>query len=74
MLSRELHKRNIYPPIDILSSLSRLMKEGVGKGKTREDHSEVASQLYSLYAQSLEIKELESIIGEEVLHPLIRKF
>ena len=73
VLSRELHKRNIYPPIDILSSLSRLMKEGVGEGKTREDHSEVASQLYSLYAQSLEIKELESIIGEESLTSLDKK-
>jgi len=73
VLSRELHKRNIYPPIDILSSLSRLMKEGVGKGKTREDHSEVASQLYSLYAQSLEIKELEAIIGEESLTSLDKK-
>ncbi len=73
VLSRDLHKRNIYPPIDILSSLSRLMKEGVGEGKTREDHSDVASQLYSLYAQSLEIKELESIIGEESLTSLDKK-
>jgi V/A-type H+-transporting ATPase subunit B len=73
VLSRDLHKRNVYPPIDILSSLSRLMKEGVGEGKTREDHSEVASQLYSLYAQSLEIKELESIIGEESLTSLDKK-
>lgn len=73
VLSRDLHKRNIYPPIDILSSLSRLMKEGVGEGKTREDHSDVASQLYSLYAQSLDIKELESIIGEESLTSLDKK-
>ncbi|MHA1820414.1 MAG: V-type ATP synthase subunit B [Promethearchaeota archaeon] len=67
VLSRELHRRGIYPPVEILSSLSRLMKEGVGKGKTREDHMDVASQLYALYSQSLEIKELESIIGEEGL-------
>ncbi|MBN2155421.1 MAG: V-type ATP synthase subunit B [Candidatus Lokiarchaeota archaeon] len=73
VLSRELYKRNVYPPIDILSSLSRLMKEGVGEGKTREDHSEIASQLYSLYAQSLEIKELESIIGEESLTSLDKR-
>jgi len=73
VLSRDLHRRNIYPPIDILSSLSRLMKEGVGVGKTREDHSEIASQLYSLYSQSLDIKELESIIGEESLTTLDKK-
>ncbi|MHA1730073.1 MAG: V-type ATP synthase subunit B [Promethearchaeota archaeon] len=67
VLSRELHKKGFYPPIEILSSLSRLMKEGVGEGKTREDHMDVTSELYSLYSKYLEILELKSIIGEDGL-------
>lgn len=67
VFSREYHKKGFYPPVNILSSLSRLMKESVGKGKTREDHGDVASQLYALYSKSLEVRELESIIGNESL-------
>ncbi|MHA1730075.1 MAG: V-type ATP synthase subunit B [Promethearchaeota archaeon] len=67
VLSRDLHKSGIYPPIDILSSLSRLMKSGVGKGKTREDHYEIGNQMNVLYSKSLEILELKSLIGEESL-------
>jgi V/A-type H+-transporting ATPase subunit B len=73
VLSKELHKKNIYPPVEILSSLSRLMKEGVGEERTREDHMDVSSQLYAFYSQSLEIRELETIVGEESLTPLDKK-
>ncbi|MBC7112953.1 MAG: V-type ATP synthase subunit B [Candidatus Methanomethyliales bacterium] len=67
VLDRDLHRRGIYPPINILPSLSRLMKDGIGKGKTREDHGPVASQLYSAYARAQELRSLSAIIGEEGL-------
>jgi V/A-type H+-transporting ATPase subunit B len=67
VLSRDYHQKGFFPPINILSSLSRLMKEGIGEGSTREDHGDLASQLYALYSRSLEIRELESIIGSESL-------
>jgi V/A-type H+-transporting ATPase subunit B len=67
VLSLSLEKQGIYPPITITTSLSRLMKDGIGKGRTREDHADVASQLYSAYAQYNSVKALETIIGEEGL-------
>ena len=67
VLDRELHNRGIYPPVNVLISLSRLMKDGIGKEKTREDHADVASQLYAAYAQCNELRSLASIIGEEAL-------
>jgi len=67
VLDRNLHNKGIYPPVNVLISLSRLMKDGIGKGKTREDHADVASQLYAAYAQCNEIRSLASIIGEEAL-------
>ena len=67
VLSRSLEKRGIYPPINVLTSLSRLMKDGIGKDRTREDHADVASQLYSAYAQFNAVKALATIIGEEGL-------
>jgi V/A-type H+/Na+-transporting ATPase subunit B len=67
VLSRALEKQGIYPPINISTSLSRLMKDGIGKGSTREDHADVASQLYSAYAQYNSVKSLATIIGEEGL-------
>ncbi|MCP4761681.1 MAG: V-type ATP synthase subunit B [archaeon] len=73
VLSRDLHKKGIYPPVEILSSVSRLMKDGIGKGKTREDHMDVVSQLFEFYSKSLDIKELESIIGAESLTDFDRK-
>jgi V/A-type H+-transporting ATPase subunit B len=67
VLSRELHTQGIYPPVAVPPSLSRLMKDGVGKGYTREDHQRVANQLYASYARALEIRNLASIIGAEEL-------
>ena len=67
VLERDLEKKGIYPPINVLLSLSRLMKDGIGKGHTREDHADVASQLYAAYAQCNEIRALATIIGEEGL-------
>jgi V/A-type H+-transporting ATPase subunit B len=67
VLSRHLHRRGIYPPIDVLPCLSRLMNMGIGDGKTREDHRNVADQLYAAYAQGRDLRRLVSIIGEEAL-------
>ncbi|MBI2578368.1 MAG: V-type ATP synthase subunit B [Candidatus Aenigmarchaeota archaeon] len=67
VLSRELHRRGIYPPIDVLPSLSRLMNQGIGKGKTREDHRQVSDQLYAFYAEGRDLRSLASIVGEEAL-------
>ncbi|HKJ22545.1 MAG TPA: V-type ATP synthase subunit B, partial [Gammaproteobacteria bacterium] len=67
VLSRDMHNQDIYPPIDVPPSLSRLMKDGIGKGGTREDHPRVANQLYASYARALEVRNLASIIGPEDL-------
>lgn len=67
MLSRELHRKGIYPPIDVLPSLSRLKDKGIGGTKTREDHSDVLNQLFACYARGKEAKELAVILGEAAL-------
>lgn len=67
ILSRELHQKGIYPPIDVLTSLSRLRDKGIGEGKTREDHSQIANQTFASYARAKEIKEFSAILGEEAL-------
>ncbi|MCX6089834.1 MAG: V-type ATP synthase subunit B [Candidatus Atribacteria bacterium] len=67
ILSRQLHRKGIYPPVDILPSLSRLRDKGIGKGKTREDHSDVANQLFAAYARGREAVELATILGEASL-------
>jgi V/A-type H+-transporting ATPase subunit B len=67
VLARPLHRQGIYPPINPLPSLSRLMNNGIGRGRTREDHRQVADQLYSAYAQGLDLRRLVAIIGEEAL-------
>ena len=67
VLSRELHRKGIYPPIDVLPCLSRLMNQGIGHGKTREDHRELADQLYAFYARGKDIRRIVSIVGEEGL-------
>jgi V/A-type H+-transporting ATPase subunit B len=67
VLNRSLHKRGIYPPFDVLSSISRLMKDAIGKENTREDHADVNSQLLSSYSNFLEVKDLISVVGEDGL-------
>lgn len=67
VLDRGLFQKGIYPPITVLPSLSRLMSDGIGEGRTREDHQNLASQLYALYAQAKRVERLASIIGEEDL-------
>jgi len=74
VMSRELHRANIQPPIDVLTSLSRLMNQGIGKGRTREDHRSLADQLYSTYAQGKDARALTAIVGEEALSDTDRKF
>ena len=67
VLSRELDRRGIMPPIDVLASLSRLMNAGIGEGKTRDDHRGVADQLYAFLARGRELRRLVSIVGEQAL-------
>jgi len=67
ILSRELHKRGIVPPVDVLPSLSRLKDKGIGKGKTREDHADTMNQLFACYARGKECKELAAILGDAAL-------
>ncbi|MBI5649961.1 MAG: V-type ATP synthase subunit B [Chloroflexi bacterium] len=74
VLSRDLHRRGIYPPIDPLPCLSRLMNAGIGAGKTRADHRGVADQLYSFYAQGRDLRRLVAIIGEAGLGAADRKY
>lgn len=74
VLSRQLHRRGLFPPIDVLPCLSRLMNLGIGEGKTRVDHRNVADQLYASYAQGRDLRRLVSIIGEEALGETDRKY
>jgi V/A-type H+-transporting ATPase subunit B len=67
ILSRDLYRRGIMPPIDVLPSLSRLKDKGIGKDKTREDHANTMNQLFSAYAQGKQAKELSVILGESAL-------
>ena len=74
VLSRELYKKNIMPPIDVLPSLSRLKDKGIGKNKTREDHADTMNQLFSAYATGKEAKELAVILGESALSDTDQQF
>lgn len=74
VLDRNLHGQAIYPPISILPSLSRLMKDGIGKGYTREDHQDLANQLFSSYAKVGEARNLASVIGEDELSPIDKQY
>lgn len=74
VLDRNLYGQGIYPPISVLPSLSRLMKDGIGKGYTREDHQDLANQLFSAYAKVGEARNLASVIGEDELSPLDKKY
>ena len=74
ILSRELYKKGVMPPIDVLPSLSRLKDKGIGKGKTREDHADTMNQLFSAYAQGKQAKELSAILGESALSDTDKAF
>lgn len=74
LLSRDLHRKNIYPPVDPLPSLSRLMNLGIGPTKTREDHKGVSDQLYAGYATGRDLRSLSSVVGEEALSATDRRF
>lgn len=74
LLSRDLHHKGLYPPIDVLPSLSRLKDKGIGEGKTREDHSGVLNQLFAFYARGREVRELALILGESALTEVDRAY
>lgn len=74
VLERNLHGQSIYPPINVLPSLSRLMKDGIGEGYTRKDHQDLANQLFSCYAKVGDARALASVIGEDELSPLDKKY
>ena len=74
ILSRDLYKQNLMPPIDVLPSLSRLKDKGIGKGKTREDHADTMNQLFAAYAAGKEAKELAVILGESALSETDKAF
>jgi len=74
ILQRSLHQKGIYPPINVLPSLSRLMDEAVGERKTREDHRELSNQLYATYARGMEIRELALVMGEATLSDMDKKY
>lgn len=65
VLSRELHQKGVYPPVDVLPSLSRLMQHGIGKGQTREDHRTLANHLYRTYAKGCDLRRLEAVVGRD---------
>lgn len=74
VLDRVMHGQAIYPPINVLPSLSRLMKDGIGEGYTRADHQDVANQLFSSYAKVGQARALASVIGEDELSPIDKKY
>ncbi|MEG0075932.1 MAG: V-type ATP synthase subunit B [Eubacterium sp.] len=74
VLGRDLFQRSIYPPIDILPSLSRLMKDGIGEGYTREDHQDLANQLFAAYSRVQEVRDLSQIMGEDDLSDVDRLY
>jgi V/A-type H+-transporting ATPase subunit B len=74
IVDRGLHRRGIYPPIDVSPSLSRLMREGIGKDRTREDHREVSDQLYYSYAEGRAFRDLVAVIGEEALSARVKLY
>ncbi len=74
ILSRELHQKNIYPPINVLPSLSRLQKESIGEGYTREDHPDVANQVFSAYSHVQDVRSLAQVIGEDDISDMDKKY
>ncbi len=74
VLNRELNQKGIYPPVDILPSLSRLMKDGIGADYTREDHADLASQIFAAYSRVQEVRSLSQIIGEDDLNEIDKMY
>jgi len=74
VMDREMFQRGIYPPVAGLPSLSRLMKDGIGKGRTRDDHAHLASQLFAAYSRVKQVRGLAAVIGEEELSPLDKRY
>ena len=74
VLDRTLNGKSVYPPVSVLPSLSRLMKDGIGEGFTREDHQDVANQLFSSYAHAEEARNLAAVIGEEEISDLDKAY
>jgi V/A-type H+-transporting ATPase subunit B len=74
VLTRDLHRRGIYPPVDVLPSLSRLMNQGIGEDKTREDHLGVSDQCYAAYAEGRDVRNLVAVVGEEALTERDKKY
>jgi len=74
VLSRELQNKDVYPPIAVLPALSRLMAEGIGEGRTRADHHQLSTQLYSAYAEGCDLRDLVAVVGEEALTERDRRY
>ncbi|MHC1605245.1 MAG: V-type ATP synthase subunit B [Candidatus Methanofastidiosia archaeon] len=74
IVSRDLQRKGIYPPIDVSPSLSRLMKDGIGKDRTREDHDGLQNQLFGAYAKGKDMRDLVAVVGEDALSDLDRKY
>ena len=74
VLGRDLSQQGVYPPIQVLPSLSRLMKDGIGEGSTRSDHAHLAAQLYAAYAHVQGVRSLASVIGEEELSSVDQRY
>ncbi len=74
VLNRGLHRQGVFPPVDVLPSLSRLMNNGIGDGRTRADHRQLANQLYAAYAQGRDVRKLMAIVGEDALGELDKKY
>jgi len=74
VMSRALHRQGVFPPVDVMPSLSRLMNNGIGESLTRADHGPLAAQLYACYAQGRDIRKLMAIVGEDALSELDRKY
>lgn len=74
VLSRELYNKGVKPPVDVLPCLSRLMKQGIGAGRTREDHDGVSNQLYAAYAEGVDLRELIAVVGEDALTDRDKKY
>jgi V/A-type H+-transporting ATPase subunit B len=74
VLSRALHRQGVFPPVDVIPCLSRLMNNGIGEGRTRADHRQLVNQLYSAYARGRDVKKLMAIVGEDALSELDRRY